>query len=145
MQRTRATTIGLVALAFVAGLAADRLAVAEAQDAARVYELRTYTTEAGRLPALLERFGGGEIDLFHRAGMTSVGYWVPDDPELSQHTMVYMLVHDSREAAAESWQRFRDDPDWQRMRAESEADGPILVRDGVRSMFLTPTSFSPAR
>ena len=145
MTRKYATTIGLLVLAFLAGLAVDRHSEAEAQQMNRVYELRTYTTEEGRLPDLLARFGGGEIDLFHRAGMTSVGYWVPDDPELSQNTMVYMLAHDSREAAAESWQRFLADPDWEKMRAESEADGRILVQGGVKSMFLNPTNFSPAK
>ena len=147
MIRKHVMTICLVVFSFSAGVAVNRRAVAdaEAQGVNRVYELRTYTTAEGRLPALLARFGGGEIDLFHRAGMTSVGYWVPDDPELSQNTMVYMLVHDSREAAADSWSRFRDDPDWATMRAQSEADGPILVRGGVQSMFLNPTDFSPAK
>ena len=54
----------------------------------RVYELRTYTAAEGRLPNLLTRFGGGEIELFHRAGMNSIGYWVPDDPRLSNNTMI---------------------------------------------------------
>ncbi len=144
MIRKHAKTTGLVVLAFVAGIAVNQYSVLKAQST-RVYELRTYTTEAGRLPNLLARFGGGEIQLFHRAGMNSVGYWVPDDPELSQNTMIYMLAHDSREAAADSWKMFGADPDWQTMRAESEADGRILIRGGVQSVFLNPTDFSPAR
>ena len=59
--------------------------------------------------------------------------------------MVYMLAHDSREAAAESWRRFQADPAWPPMREASEANGRILIRGGVKSMFLNPTSFSPAR
>jgi hypothetical protein len=111
--------------------------------AKKVYELRTYTTAPGRLPALLNRFGGGEIDLFIRHGMTSVGYWVPDDDELSQNTMVYMVAHQDREAAAASWSAFGGDPAWAEMRAKSLEDGPIVIN--VVSQFLDPTDFSPAQ
>lgn len=137
-------TAGAAILAFVAGIAVNEYSVVTAQNN-RVYELRTYTAAEGRLPNLLARFGGGEIELFHRAGMNSIGYWVPDDPRLSNNTMIYMLAHDSREAAAESWKKFGADPDWQTMRAASEADGRILIEGGVQSLFLNPTDFSPAR
>jgi hypothetical protein len=144
MIRTHAKTIGLVVLAFVAGIAVNQYSVVKAQST-MVYELRTYTTAEGRLPNLLARFSGGEVSLFHRAGMNSVGYWVPDDPELSENTLVYMLAHESREAAAASWERFGENPEWAPMRAASVADGPIVIQGGVKSMFLNPTNFSPAR
>ena len=107
----------------------------------QVYEMRTYTVAPGRLPALLMRFSGGEVDLFIKHGMTSVGYWIPDDEELSKNTLVYMLAHDSREAAAASWKAFGSDPFWPPMRAASVADGPIVTN--VENMFLDPTNFSP--
>jgi len=71
-----------------------------------VYELLTYTANEGRLSNLLARFGSGEVDLFTRHGMTSVGYWVPGDTELSTNTMVYMLAHENRDAAATSREEF---------------------------------------
>ena len=145
MIRTHATTVCLVVLAFLAGLAINHHAVIEAQGSNRVYELRTYTTNEGKLPNLLARFGGGEIDLFTRHGMTSIGYWVPDDPELSKNTLVYMLAHADRDAAAASWQAFGADPEWREMSAASQVDGRFLVQGGVQSMFLNPTDFSPAK
>ena len=108
-----------------------------------VYELRTYTTAPGRLQALLNRFENGEIDLFIKHGMTSVGYWIPDDEALSQNTLVYMVAHESRTAATESWAAFGSDPDWQEMWNKSLEDGPIVVN--VVNQFLDPTGFSPAR
>jgi hypothetical protein len=109
--------------------------------ASRVYELRTYTTADGRLDALLARFAGGEVDLFHKHGIESVGYWVPDEAPAAENTLVYMVAHASREAAAASWQAFRDDPAWQTMWAESRTDGPIVTN--VESIFLNPADFSP--
>ena len=69
-------TICTIAIAFAAGMVFQHQTEVQAQGQ-KVYELRTYTTLPGRLPALLNRFGGGEIDLFIKHGMTSVGYWVP--------------------------------------------------------------------
>lgn len=140
MFKKYGVTIFTVALAFAAGVVFQGQKAAQAQGQ-KIYELRTYTTLPGRLPALLNRFGGGEIDLFIKHGMTSVAYWVPDDEELSQNTMVYMVAHDSREAAAASWSAFGADPAWQKMSEESQLDGRILTN--VENLFLTPTNFSP--
>ena len=133
-------TIFTISLAFSAGMAFQHQSEVYAQSQ-KVYELRTYTTAPGRLPALLNRFAGGEIDLFIKHGMTSVGYWIPDDDELSNNTMVYMVAHDNREAAAASWSGFGGDPAWQKMATESRADGPIVTN--VVNQFLDPTNFSP--
>jgi|TARA_B100001750_G_C15468324_1_gene578342 hypothetical protein len=107
----------------------------------KVYELRTYTTAEGRLPPLLDRFSGGEIDLFHKHGMTSVGYWIPDNEDLSQNTLVYMVAHNDRDAAVESWANFSADPVWTEMWNKSLEDGPIVT--GVEIQFLDPAEFSP--
>lgn len=142
MIKKISATIATVSIAFIAGVAFQSQTAVQAQGQ-KVYELRTYTTAEGRLPALLQRFGGGEIDLFIKHGMTSVAYWVPDDEELSQNTMIYIVAHESREAAAASWSAFGGDPAWQTMRADSVADGPIVTN--VENLFLNPTDFSPAQ
>jgi hypothetical protein len=106
----------------------------------RVFELRTYHTLPGRLPALLARFRDHTVKLFEKHGMTNVGYWVPQDPPGSQNTLIYMLAHSSREAAKKSFDSFRADPAWVKARTESEADGKIV--DKVESVFLDATDFS---
>jgi hypothetical protein len=135
-----AATVGAFCLILLVSSVLQPNSAVYAQDQ-KVYEMRTYTVAPGRLPALLKRFSGGEVDLFVKHGMTSVGYWVPDDEELSENTLVYMLAHDSREAAAASWKAFGADPLWPPMRAASVADGPIVTN--VQNMFLDPTNFSP--
>jgi hypothetical protein len=113
---------------------------AQAQSGGPVFELRTYTTLEGKLPALLARFRDHTIKLFEKHGMESVGYWVPADAPRSQNTLVYVLRHKSREAATASWAAFRADPAWQKAQKESEASGKIV--DKTESLFLTPTDFS---
>jgi hypothetical protein len=109
----------------------------------RVFEIRTYTCEHGKLPALLARFRDHTTRLFEKHGMTNIGYWVPIDGERSRNTLIYILAHDSRAAADKSWQAFRTDPVWLQARDASEAAGKIVSK--VESVFLAPTNFSKIR
>lgn len=107
-----------------------------------VYELRTYTCEEGRLEALHARFRDHTMALFEKHGITNLAYWTPTDAETSKATLIYLIRHDSRETAEQSWQAFREDPEWQRVRSASEEDGKILAR-APESMYLSATDYSP--
>ena len=110
----------------------------------RVYELRTYTTLPGRLPALNKRFAEHTIQLFEKHGMKSEIYWVPTDEPRKDDTLIYVISHDSREAADKNWKEFSADPEWIKVRDESEADGKILAKPPER-VFLTTTAYSPTK
>jgi hypothetical protein len=114
---------------------------APAAQSARVFELRTYTAPEGKLDDLLARFRDHTMRIFNNHGMTSVGYWIPQDPELQGNTLVYLLVHPSREAAEQAWRDFSADPEWQRVSEESQRDGRIVT--SVVRQWLDPTDFSP--
>jgi hypothetical protein len=106
----------------------------------RVYELRTYTCYDGKLEALKARFRDHTIAIFKRHGMESIGYWVPQDPEKSKNTLIYILAHPSLEAAQKNWEAFRADPEWVKARADSETAGPIVQK--TESVYMNPTEFS---
>jgi len=107
----------------------------------RVYELRTYTCNEGKLEALKARFRDHTIEIFNRHGMESIGYWIPQDPEKSKTTLIYILAHPSREAAAKNWKEFAADPEWKKVAADSEANGKILAKP-PESVFMDPADFS---
>jgi hypothetical protein len=109
----------------------------------RVYELRTYHCNEGKLETLKARFRDHTIEIFKRHGIESIGYWVPLDPELAKNTLVYLIVHPSREAAAKNWAAFSSDPEWKKVAADSEKDGKIVAK--VDSLFLDPADFSPLK
>lgn len=111
-----------------------------AQTTARVFELRTYHTPDGKLDDLLARFRDHTVDLFNKHGMTSIGYWVPTDEPLKGKTLIYILAHPSRESAKANWAAFRNDPEWKKVAAASEANGKIVEK--VDSEFMEPTDFS---
>jgi hypothetical protein len=112
-----------------------------AQASTGVYELRVYHAAPGKLGELLARFREHTINLFDRHGIKSVAYWTPvDEPEKS-NTLVYILYHPSREAAAANWKSFQDDPEWKSVHDKSEANGKLVEK--IDSTFLTLTDFSP--
>ncbi len=110
----------------------------------RVYELRTYTVLPGRLPALHKRFAEHTMKLFEKHGIRNEMYWVPTDDARKDNTLIYLLSHESQEAANRSWEAFYADPEWIKARDASEADGKILAKPPER-VFMKLTYFSPSR
>ncbi|PKB65254.1 MAG: NIPSNAP family protein [SAR202 cluster bacterium Io17-Chloro-G2] len=104
-----------------------------------IYELRTYETIPGRLPALNARFADHTVGFFKRHGIHIVGFWTEDIGTSNQ--LVYMLGFDSLADREAKWAAFQADPDWNKARAESEVDGPINAR--VKNQILRPTAYSP--
>ena len=97
---------------------------------------------------MLARFRDHTVALFKKHGITNFGYWTPQDiGQGSTDTLIYILAHKSKEAAAESFKNFRADPDWitARKASEEKAGGPLTIPDGVKSILMQPTDFSPTR
>lgn len=110
-----------------------------------LYELRTYTTEEGKLPNLNARFRDHTVKLFERHGIANVIYTTPLKEDLKEKTLVYLIAHKDMEAAAASWKAFGQDPDWKKAAAESQKDGRILVKGGVKKQYLKLTDYSPTK
>ncbi len=112
----------------------------------RVFEIRTYTASPGKLDALNARFRDHTVALFAKHGMTQIGYWnYMKDQKGADSTLWYVLAHKDREAAARSFDAFRKDPAWISARSDSEKNGALTVRGGVKSEFAAATDFSPIR
>jgi hypothetical protein len=111
-----------------------------AQPPKHVYELRLYHANKGKMDALIARFGNHTDAIFRRHNMKSIGYWLPEDAPSSQNLFVYILEHPSREEARKNWAAFQADPEWKKVKADSEIEGPLA--DHIDSYFMDPTSFS---
>ena len=110
----------------------------------RVYELRTYTTLPGRLPALHQRFAEHTMKLFEKHGIRNEMYWILTDDARKDNTLIYLLSHESQEAAEKNWKAFQADADWIKVRDASEADGKILAKAPER-VFMRLTDYSPGK
>ena len=138
-KRVLLAGVTVFAIGFAAGNLAQFGSVAEAQSG-QVFELRTYTAHPGRLAALNARFREHTTRIFEKHGMKNVGYWVPQDSPMSDNTLIYIISHPSREAAAANWDAFRADPEWSKVAEESQRDGRIV--SNVDAVFMDPTDYS---
>ena len=123
-----------------AALAKANAANASELPASTVFELRVYHCYEGKLPDLLKRFREHTTKLFERHGLKNVAYWVPLDDPAKSNTLIYVLAHPSREAAAANWKAFQADQEWVEVKDKSEADGKIVEK--VDSTYMAKTDFS---
>ena len=144
MNVRRLVTSSVLGVVFAGGFVLGGLVqpwgVVSAQAGRRVYELRTYTSPDGKLGDLQARFRNHTVKLFERHGITSVGYFVPQDAPKSQNTLIYILAHKDRESAKQNWAAFQKDPEWQAVYKESSKNGPLQTE--VLSVFMDPLEFS---
>ncbi len=136
-------SIVLLSAGFAAGLAVARGEPVHAQAGNKVFEIRTYTAPEGKLEELHKRFRDHTLRIFQKHGMTNIVYFRPLDPPLSQNTLIYVLAHESREAAKKSWAAFSADPEWKKVSAESQVNGRIVEK--VDSVFAEATDYSPMK
>ena len=146
MLTSQLRSCALAAIAFAAGsLLTSHLMTNRTAHAAstRVFELRMYHTFPGRLPALQKRFREHTIDIFNRHHMTSIAYWVPQDSPQHDNLLIYVIAHESRDAAKKNWAEFSADPEWQAVSKASEVDGKIVEK--VDSTYMDPADYSPIK
>jgi hypothetical protein len=138
-----ALALSFAAGSFVTSFATGRIQSVHAQSP-RVFELRIYHAPPGKLEDLKTRFRDHTIDIFNRHGITSIGYWVPQDADKGHdNTLIYLIAHPSREEATKNWRAFGTDPEWQKVSKASEANGKIV--DKIESTYMDPADFSPVK
>jgi hypothetical protein len=136
-----------------------------------VFELRTYVATPNNLPLLLDRFRNHTTKLFEKHGITNIAYTtiadsdkitngkllkalspaggekadVKADDEARGSALIYVLAHKDEATAKKNFEAFRADSDWIAAKAESEkkGGGSLTAKDGVKSLFLKTTDYSP--
>ena len=140
MVRNYGVAAGAIVAAFGLGVFVGHLPKASAETSGRVVEIRTYTAAEGKLDALAKRMGTDERKFFEKYGMKSILYSVAADPPLSDNTFIYILSHESRDAAKKSWASVLQDPEFKALVART---GRMSTKAEV--MFVKPTDYSPVK
>ncbi len=114
--------------------------------APRLFELRTYTTLEGRLDALNARFRDHTLALFEKHGIDNYAYFFPTEAKDGKgKVMTYIVAHKDAAAKDASWNSFKVDAEWKKVRKASEVSGKILKKKGIESTLLVPTDYSPVK
>lgn len=129
-------------VSFLCGAAAvfavGTISQSHAQAPNHVYELRIYHANPGKLDAVNARFRDHTDEIFKKHGIKAIGYFLPEDTKLNE--FIYVVDHKSKEDADKNWKAFQTDPEWIKVRDESEANGKLVER--VESIYMDPTTFS---
>ena len=104
-----------------------------------IYELRIYEAVPGKLPALNERFAKITMGYFQKYGLKVVGFWT--DEVGVNNRLTYILAFDDMAQREKAWAAFRADPDRTKAFAETEKEGPLVIR--ITNTIMRPTTYSP--
>jgi hypothetical protein len=140
MMKKLIVPIGIAAAVLLAAALRGADAPPKASAGNRIFEMRTYTANDGKLEALNARFRNHTNKLFEKHGATLIGYWIPAEGDRAKDTLVYILAFPSKEAQQKMWRGFREDAEWNKARTESEKDGPLVKK--VEAVLLNPTDYS---
>ena len=113
----------------------------ETSASTRVFELRTYHTNEGKLNDLHKRFRDHTCALLKKHGAELIGFWTPlDEKDGKSRKLIYLVAFPSRDAARKTWEEFGKDPEWLKVYEESHRNG-VLVKE-VESVYMEPTDYS---
>ncbi len=91
-----------------------------------LYELRVYEIAPNKMPAIINRFANITLEYFKKHGIKPVLFLEPVLGVSNQLT--YLVQWESLAQREKCWDAFSSDPGWQAARAETEKDGPIVLR-----------------
>lgn len=112
----------------------------------RLFELRLATATPGNLAALQTRFRDHGWPLMAAHAITNLACWqLMPDQKNADSLVVSLHSHTDGAAAKASYEEFRADPKWLEAKKASEdkAGGSLTATDGVKSIFLRATDYSP--
>jgi len=104
-----------------------------------IYELRVYHCMPGRLPDLNQRFETYTLKMWAQRGIRPVGFWTVLVGENNQD-LIYMLEWKDMAERERLFGAFMTDPEWLKIRAETEKNGPLVA--SISNSFLAPTAYS---
>ena len=107
-----------------------------------IHELRIYECVPGKLPELNNRFETITLKLFEKHDIRQAGFWTTLIGQNNQ-ALYYLLEWENLAERERKWNAFQADPEWQKARAETEKDGPIVAK--VTNEILSPTPYSKVR
>jgi uncharacterized protein (DUF1330 family) len=140
MLRSPTAVLFMFALGMLAVAVGQGRATTGPKEGPHVFELRTYDTHDGKLVDLHKRFRDHTNALLEKHGAKLIGFWTPQDEKKGKDSkLIYLVSFPSREAAEKTWKEFGQDPVWQKAKAESEKNGPLVQH--VESVFLDPTDY----
>lgn len=110
--------------------------------ASAIAELRFYEVEPGRSEDMRARFQGPLRQLFERHGIRVAGAWFSGHGPKAP-LFIYLMHWPSLEARNQAWEGFYADPEWARVRTDTNQGSELVERYDLN--FLKPLAALPAQ
>ncbi|WP_282937518.1 NIPSNAP family protein [Paenibacillus sp. RC67] len=104
-----------------------------------LYELRIYHMHSGRMQAINDRFANFTLRIFAKHGMQVIEFWKDLDDE--HNRLYYVMEYADMDERNRKWEAFRNDPEWQQVKQESEKDAPIVEK--IESIYMKRAPYFP--
>ncbi len=105
-----------------------------------IHELRHYVPLPGKNQAMIDRFKVHVIPVFKKLNVKMLDFWVTED---ESDGFWYVLEWPDAETGKETLAGIADSPDWQKVKALTEKDGPLIHK--IESRFCRrPNWVAPA-
>lgn len=140
MRTTLRLLVAAVAVIAALVVSSTPARAADTAPAGKVYDMRVYKCNPGKLEALNARFRDYTCAIFKKHGIEVIGFWTPTEGEEAKDTLIYIAVFPDAKAQKKAWDAFWADPEWKRVKAESEKDG-VLVKE-IKGKNLKATDYS---
>jgi hypothetical protein len=102
-----------------------------------IYELRIYYMHPGKMQAINDRFANSTLGIFKKHDMRVTDFW--EDLDEEHNRLYYVVEFSDMEAREQAWEVFRNDPEWHKVKSDSEKDGPIVEK--IESVFLKKAAY----
>lgn len=107
----------------------------------RIFSMRTYYTNQGKLENLHTRFRDHTMEIFMNNGMQNVAYFnLEAEQDGADNTLLYFITFPDTTARKQMWSSFSQDENWKEVYANSIKDGRLV--DSLTHILLEPTDFS---
>lgn len=104
-----------------------------------LYELRIYHSNPEKLPLLHKRFETMTLKLWEKHGIRQVGFWTAYIGD-NNMDLYYIITWENLAERQKRWDAFQSDPEWLKIKAETEKDGPLYSH--ITNMIMKPTAYS---
>lgn len=110
----------------------------------RIFSMRTYFTNEGKLDNLHTRFRDHTMEIFKNNSMQNIAYFnLNEGQEGVENTLIYFITFPDTTARKQMWSNFSQDENWKSAYANSIKDGALV--DSIVHVLLKPTEFSPLK
>jgi hypothetical protein len=103
-----------------------------------IYELKKYTPHKGKASALHKRFVNQTLPIFKRHNiLISVIFSPAETPD----QLWYVTCFSDDQARRTAWAGFQADAEWQNIKKQSDADGPLLDAQSTTILYSIEGAF----